>query len=246
MNTSNPQAAYLGNPSLFGNPPVDFAETNLGYVGTQNKFLLKIPQGQITIDAKRGQIFLISLSMYGKYVPEDITGFGSGVNRFITDHLPFEILRYYANADVDNHFNGIGVHGVYDSKYDRVIISKLDYIPQLAYVGVIKYDSDLKKFYINKTYGSTVLRQYVNLTDPKYFCNKSWTLSFNVNTKSWVSFHSYIPNFYIAENNIFYSGLNEGCDLHAIAVQELPNPTTTTTTTVILNCNLSGNAVYVS
>ena len=245
MNTSNPQAAYLGNPSLFGNPPVDFAETNLGYVGTQNKFLLKIPQGQITIDAKRGQIFLISLSMYGKYVPEDITGFGSGVNRFITDHLPFEILRYYANADVDNHFNSIGVHGVYDSKYDRVIISKLDYIPQLAYVGVIKYDSALKKFYINKTYGSTVLRQYVNLTDPKYFCNKSWTLSFNVNTKSWVSFHSYIPNFYIAENNIFYSGLNEGCDLHAIAVQELPNPTTTTTTTVILNCNLSGEATYI-
>ena len=90
-----------------------------------------------------------------------------------------------------------------------------------------------------------MLRQYVNLTDPKYFCNKSWTLSFNVNTKSWVSFHSYIPNFYIAENNIFYSGLNEGCDLHAIAVQELPNPTTTTTTTVILNCNLSGEATYI-
>lgn len=246
MNTSNPQAAYLGNPSLFGNPPVDFAETNLGYVGTQNKMLLKIPQGQITVDAKRGQIFLISLNMYGRYVPDDITAFGSGVNRFITDHLPFEILKYYPTVDTDNNFVGIGIHGVYDSKYDRVIISKLDYIPQLPYVGVIQYDETLKKFYINKTYGSTVLRKYIELTDVEYFCNKSWTLSFDMNTKSWVSFHSYIPNFYIAENNFFYSGLNQGCDLAAIAVQEIPTPTTTTTTTTApLNCGLAGTAVYI-
>jgi hypothetical protein len=63
-----------------------------------------------------------------------------------------------------------------------------------------------------------------------------------MNTKSWVSFHSYIPNFYIAENNFFYSGLNEGCDLLAIAVTESPDceidgyanliyPATTTSTT---------------
>jgi hypothetical protein len=44
INTSNPQAAYVGNPSMFSAPPIDFAETDLGYVGTQNKFLLKIPQ----------------------------------------------------------------------------------------------------------------------------------------------------------------------------------------------------------
>ena len=243
MNTSNPQAAYLGNPSLFRSaPPVDFAETDLGYVGSQNKMLLKIPQGQITVDAKRGQIFLISGNQ-----AMDLSAFGSGVNRFMTDHLSFEILDYYSNADTDNHFNGIGIHGVYDSKYDRVIISKLDYIPQPEYRGVIQYDADINKYYINKTYGETVLRQYVDLTDIQYFCNKSWTLSFNVNTKSWVSFHSYIPNFYIAENNFFYSGLNEGCDLEAIAVQEIPTPTTTSTTTATpLDCNLNGTAVYVS
>ena len=247
VKTSNPQAAYLGNDTLFRSaPPIDFAETNLGYMGTQHKFLLKIPQGQVSIDAKRGQIFLISLNMYGRYVPEDMTAFGSGVNRFITDHLPFEILKYYPNADIDNNFNGIGIHGVYDSKYDRVIISKLDYIPQLEYRGVILYDASLDKYYINKHYGTTVLRQYVDLTDTKYFCNKSWTLSFDMNTKSWVSFHSYIPNFYIAENNFFYSGLNGGCDLEAIAIHEITTTTTTSTsTTAAPCCNLSGTAVFI-
>lgn len=111
------------------------------------------------------------------------------------------------------------------------------------------------------------VRTVVDITDPEYFCNKSWTLSFNMNTKSWISFHSYIPNWYIAENNFFYSGLNEGCDLEVIAFEELgclgckpvpittttstticltckPTPTpTTSTTTTILYCDLGGNAL---
>ena len=240
MDTSNPQAAYLGNPSLFSSvnpPPVDYAETDLGYVGSQNKFLLKIPQGQITVDAKRGQIFLITGTQ-----ATDISGYGSGLNRFFTDHLSFEILRYYPTVDIDNHFKNIGLHGVYDSKYDRVIITKLDYIPQPD--KNIFYDDIAKEFYINQPVaGNTSVKRYVEITDVNYFCNKSWTVSFNFNTKSWVSFHTYIPNFYIGENNFFYSGLNEGCDISAVAVTEIPSSTTTTTTTVIYYCNLSGTAV---
>lgn len=213
IDTSNPQAAYIGNNSLFsGAPPIDFAETDLGYVGSQNKFLLKIPQGQISVDAKRGQVFLLSQNQ-----ATDLSAFGSGLNRFFTDHLAFEILRYFPTVNTDNHFNGIGLHGVYDSKYDRVIISKLDYIPLSK---DIKYDDATQEFYLETNKTGTPLRTKIELTDVEYFCNKSWTLSFNMNTKSWVSFHSYIPNWYIAENNFFYSGLNGGCDLEAIALQE--------------------------
>ena len=155
MNSTNPKAAYLGGTKLFGEtPPIDFAETDLGYIGSQNKFLLKIPQGQITIDAKRGQVFLIQ----GTQVDE-IGGFGSGVNRFMTDHLAFEILRYFPThqeiidgktvtipgVDTDNNFNGLGLHGVYDSKFERVIITKLDYIPVDKDV---KYDPITKEFYV--------------------------------------------------------------------------------------------------
>ena len=245
MNTSNPKAAYIGNDSLFrSSPPIDFAETDLGYVGAQNKMLLKIPQGQITVDAKRGQVFLIAGNQ-----AQDLSGFGSGLNRFFTDHLAFEILRYFPNVPTDNHFNGVGLHGVYDSKYDRVIISKLDYIPQNSDV---KYDSTTNDFYIERiipqndeNISPVVIREIVYLTDIEYFCNKSWTLSFNVNTKSWVSFHSYIPNWYIGENNFFYSGLNDGCDLHAIAVQEVP-ATTTTTTTYVPDCSMDGTAINIT
>jgi hypothetical protein len=275
INTSNPQAAYVGNPSLFrGAPPIDFAETDLGYIGTQNKFFLKIPQGQISVDAKRGQIFLIA----GTEVV-DLSAFGSGLNRFLTDHLSFEILRWFPNAEIDNNFKGIGLHGVYDSKYDRVIITKLDYVPLNK--GIM-YDEEADEYYTETVFGTncgltgeasiydlnisgkiitpTTFRTVVSLKDTSKFCNKSWTLSYNINTKSWVSFHSYIPNWYIGENNFFYSGLNECCDDFDFIVGELietpPDcalagywtdyvlPTTTTTTTT-LNCNLEGYSVIV-
>jgi len=143
IDTSNPQAAYVGNPNMFkGAPPIDFAETDLGYVGSQNKMLLRIPQGQITIDAKRGQIFLISDTQ-----AIDLGAFGSGMNRFFTDHIAFEILRWFPDVDTDNAFTGVGIHGVYDSKYDRVIITKLDYIPLS---DDIKYDPETNSFYLEQ------------------------------------------------------------------------------------------------
>ena len=257
INTSNPQAAYIGNPSLFtSSPPIDFAETDLGYVGSQNKMLLKIPQGQVTIDAKRGQVFLVS----GNQV-QDLSAFGSGMNRFFTDHLAFEILRYFPKVNIDNHFNGVGLHGVFDSKFDRVIITKLDYIPRL---NNIVYDDVNKKFYLEEPVEccdeDKIIRKEVFLTDSEYFCNKSWTLSFNFNTNSWISFHSYIPNWYIAENNFFYSGLNDCCgDFDAVVANPIPNTTTTTTssssstttttsstTTIYVDCQLTGVACEIT
>ena len=284
IDTSNPQAAYVGNDTLFRSaPPIDFAETDLGYVGSQNKMLLKIPQGQVTVDAKRGQVFLITGNQ-----ATDLSGFGSGLNRFFTDHLAFEILRYFPNVPTDNHFNGVGLHGVFDSKFDRIIITKLDYIPTSKDV---KYDAATNEFYIETIIPQTscrlvgtavsalpncniegiaqqgsgttttststttttttkrpplITRTVVELTNSEYFCNKSWSLSFNFNTNSWISFHSYIPNWYIAENNFFYSGLNEGCDLDIFAAQIVPEDCSIAGTAVLIkNCSLIGSAVRV-
>jgi hypothetical protein len=247
IDTNNNKAAYIGNASLFeSSPPVDFAETDLGYVGSQNKMLLKIPQGQVTVDAKRGQVFLIAGSQV-----KDISGFGSGMNKFFVNNLSFEILNYFPNVDTDNHFTGIGLHGVYDSKYDRVILTKLDYTPINPNV---KYDELTKSYYIIRTpIPEQEIREEVYLTDGDYFCNKSWTVSYNANTGTWTSFHSYLPNYYVAENNFFYSGLNDCCStIQAIVAEVLPQPpittttstssTTTTTTTAFVGCVFTGEA----
>jgi len=264
---------YLGQP-LFTRqpPPFDYAETDLGYIGSQHKFILKIPQGQITIDAKRGQVFLIR-----GHELKDLSLPGSGMNRFFTDHLSFEIAKYFPDVNIDNHFNGLGLHGVYDSKFDRVIITKLDYLPLDER---IKFDPDSKEFYIEEvipqntvsvtplptivpettttsTTKSITIRTRVMLSDPDYFCNKSWTLSYNFITESWISFHSYLPNWYLGENNFFYSGTKACCangfDFTFLVGELVPDPSTTTstsssttstssttTTTTTLSCTLDG------
>ncbi|MBC7088675.1 MAG: hypothetical protein H5T96_09470, partial [Tissierellales bacterium] len=203
IDTSNPQAAYIGNSKLFsGAPPIDFAETDLGYVGSQHKFLLKIPKGQITIDAKRGQVFLIQ----GTQV-RDLSAPGSGVNRFLTDNLNFNILKWFPDFPIDNHYKGIGLHGVYDAKYDRIIITKLDY--SLLSDNITYSDG---KFYLTEAIGEEEITREIYLSDTEYFCNRSWTISYSFITNSWIAFHSYLPNWYIGETGFFYSGLNECCD----------------------------------
>jgi hypothetical protein len=110
-----------------------------------------------------------------------------------------------------------------------------------------------------------VIRTQVYLTDTDFFCNKSWTISFNFNTKSWVSFHSYLPNWYIGDNNFFYSGVNgcctdiDGSNFTAIVGDLSKVPSTTTTTTALLTtttttvsplkpiyCDLEASAIITS
>ena len=252
VDTSNPQAAYFGNPNFFRTdiPPIDFAETDLGYIGSQNKFLLKIPQGQITVDAKRGQVFLIEGTQ-----AQDLSTFGSGMNRFFTDHLAFEILRYFPETPVDNNFTSVGLHGVYDSKFDRVIITKLDYIP---IDKDVKYDAVKNEYYIETvTYidaGTTTTSTSTTTTTSTTICT-SWRYLIDLiycetctlsgpatitNSQPLTLYKFYYLNGFkigikeflgctntVAENNILNSSYEDFCeDVYC-------PPTTTTTTT---NC----------
>jgi hypothetical protein len=47
-------------------------------------------------------------------------------------------------------------------------------------------------------------------------------MSFDFSTKSWISFHTYLPNFYIGENNFYYSGIN-GCCTNFTAILDTPD-----------------------
>lgn len=188
---------YLGQ-SLFSSqvPPIDFAETDLGYTGTQNKFLLKTEYGAISVDAQRGQIFLLGgKTILGGRNLTDISSDKFKLNKFLTSNLDFVIKQYFPDVNTDNHFNGIGMHGVYDNKYDRALITKLDYQPLID--GITHLDG---KFYYNEN--------QISLNDTNYFCNKSFTLSFDFGNQAWISFHSYLPNFYVGGSNYFYTGLN--------------------------------------
>lgn len=183
---------YLGQQIFNRNvPPVDFFQTELGYSGSQHKFLLATEFGHVWIDALRGDVFM--LTGHGVTNISD-----EGCRLFLTNNLPFQIQGAFPNYPIDNNFKGVGLHGVFDNKYNRLIITKLDFKP---IASGITYNSTTDSFSLDG--------QTIQLGDPTYFCDVSFTISYSLMSKSWVSFHSYLPNFYIGGISKFYTGRND-------------------------------------
>jgi len=184
--------AYLGQQIFSDNvPPVDLSSTDSGYTGSQNKFFLRTEFGHIWADARRGDIFLLQGTGIKNIANE-------GLKMFLTDNLPFRMKEAFPEYDIDNNFNGVGLHGVYDNRYHRIIITKLDYMPLSESI-----------FYNPLTGTFSIGKQQIELGDPEYFCDVSFTISYSLLSQSWTSFHSYLPNFYVEWTGKFYSGRND-------------------------------------
>lgn len=193
------QTSQVGNAGIFSNPPQDFGTTTLGYIGTQHKAILHTEYGHIWADAKRGQIFNVG------------TGAGSldeisknGMKNWFKENLPFRLLRSFSNMpeeDADNNLLGVGITMAFDKRFNRFNITKLDW---KVTDPLVQYDP------INKNFFKIILGVPVIITlgDKKYFKDCSWTASYNFYTKSWISFHSYKPNYYIDFIDFFSSGIN--------------------------------------
>ena len=289
---TNSLTASLGTGALFsGSQPLDLSNTDTGYAGTQHKLLLSTEHGHIFADSKRGQIILLRGSQM-----EDLASAKYLNSKFFTKNLPFSILNAFPDIDIDNNYNGIGLHGVYDPFYQRLIITKLDYepiVPNILFDGSNFY-MDISTTsvpvpvmedaqtccppgysldpnsnnpnglgcypngggdpipcidcgylinvpdtptccpqgfeYINiegdifcwdpllytsvlpytcpGAQNTSTYKKILNLNDPDYFCSKSFTVSFSFLTDSWISFHSYQPNFYLQYPNYFQAGMN--------------------------------------
>ena len=186
--------AALGTGTLFsGTQPIDFNISDSGYAGTQHKFLLQTEHGHIFVDAMRGQVILVR----GTSV-EELSSSKYLNSKWFQNNLPFNIIKSFSTYPIDNNFNGCGLHGVYDDYYKRLIITKIDYLPNEG----VQYDGT--EFYVINQKNKTIIQ----LGDPEYFCNKSWTMSFSFLSNSWISWHSYLPNFYVQDNVSFQSGMN--------------------------------------
>lgn len=194
---------YLGS-SLFSRnvPPIDYAETDVGYIGSQHKMLLKTEYGHVVVDSKRGDVFLIQ----GQKV-QSLSN--TGVSKFLTEFLDFQIKKAFPDVNIDNNFKGVGLHGVYDTKYDRVIFTKLDYKP----VSGVQYKNG--QFVYNG--------KQVELTDTTYFSSYSFTISYSFKTNSWISLHTYLPNYYVPEANFFYTGNEESIWTHNTIISRFNN-----------------------
>ena len=128
-NELSPSLVEIGTGGIFTKRPIDFKATDLGFAGTQHTDMSSTPYGHFTVDAKRGKIF--QLDQNGRDlqpISDVIGGRDSGLKNWFREQLPFKILRTFPDIDIDNKFKGIGISMGWDARFDRVFITKKDYV----------------------------------------------------------------------------------------------------------------------
>ena len=225
----------VGTGGVFQNRPTELSRTELGYGGTQHRAFVSCQAGYFWADAKRGRVYTIA----GQNI-SDISS--SGMTNWFRENLPFRIKQQFENAGVDvpndlidNAFEGLGISMVWDDRYSRVFITKLD---AKVKSGILIHTGTKDDMPCSSTGTIVIDKRYADDKDkldfwfqpppdpatgvcpvprivhpqenPEVFDLASWTISYSPLTKAWVSFHSFLPNYYVAHNNYFSSGLNFG------------------------------------
>ncbi len=183
---------YIGSGSFFEIPPRIVSESETGSAGTLDKWAIrKTEQGIFFLDSRSGTPYLFSNQLQ----PLD-EGMRSWFEEQTSDNL-----GQLVNIRSPYYW---GATSVYDLRHERWILTYKDYALQDGFTfggltdgkisfapGIIAYDTQNDSFYTHLLQSGL---QEILVTNNDYFCDKSWTMSFN---QGWTSWHSYTPEFYI-------------------------------------------------
>lgn len=139
---ATPISVELGSPGILTQRPFESP-----YGGTQNTDIALSKFGVFSTDAKRGQIYQ-RLGQEVNPISDIINGRPSGMKSWFREHLPFKILKYFPQLDIDNKFKSIGISLGLDNEKDRLFVTKRDYIP---INDCIEFDEELGLVYNETT-----------------------------------------------------------------------------------------------
>ena len=114
----------VGNAGIFANRPQEYFKSDLGYGGTQHTAFVTCQYGHFWTDAKRGRVYSVQPGGAGM---QEISQ--SGMVNWFRENLPFRIKKQFPNISdnmLDNAYEGLGISMVWDDRYSRLFLTKLD------------------------------------------------------------------------------------------------------------------------
>lgn len=181
----------VGDGKLFDNnkqlQSIVNTDVSFEYGSNQSRFAaIGTLYGIFWVSQNQGKIFNYSNQL------DDITN--SGLKWWFAKYLPSQLLKTYTDYPMyDNPLVGVGVTVIYDNTNEILYVSKKDYLPlQSDYT----YDEDGQFYHLGFP---------ISLTDENYFEDASFTVSYDVKNKVWVSYHDWIPTFLLPGKNHFLS-----------------------------------------
>ena len=188
------------------------------HASCQNKLsVINTPYGAFWVSQKTGKLFNL---LHGQLV--DI-GQEAGLKYHLLSYLPSQLLQQFPNYPLqDNPVAGVGVQLIYDSIYEMLYICKKDY---KANEGVVYYNGNwyagpcppgttvsgtdpITGAYLCAECLGGVKRcpgVIIQLGDPRYFEDASWTLSYDCRKKEFVSWHDWHSSLHVPSKNHFFT-----------------------------------------
>lgn len=201
----------MGTGGLFQGRPMEYNKTDLGYTGSQSTEMVSTEYGHLWVDAKRGYVFMVQPNGSG------LRPVHPGISNWLKEYMPFHILKYniintntgepMTYEDVDNKFIGLGLSLGWDNRFKRVFVTKKDYIPTRTPSSYSYKDA---KFFYNGI--------EVSLHDKQYFEDVSFTIAYSMDNQGWLSYYSFMPDYYIERHNYFQSGKNFSDDMNELGI----------------------------
>lgn len=203
LQSNSPFEVAVSGSGMFTTDPSDATRSVIGFAGSQNIAFEKTPYGSFWVDAKRGDVFRFN---------DGIQNISQGPNyNWFKENLPFKILKDVPDTEIDNSFKDIGISLCWDERFKRLFLTKLDYELRPEFKGLVNWS--------NGTFFYTDLDvvKVIELSDTEYFTNKSFTISWSPIIENWVSFYSFLPNYYIPQVNHFMSGIHNSIWNHNLS-----------------------------
>lgn len=197
----------LGDGGLFSQPLqyLTNADAEFQHGSCQNRLsITNTPAGVYFMSRAQGKIFAVT----GKGL-EEISG--AGMRWWFNRYLPYQLTIDFPDYIlIDNPVAGIGCQSVFDNSNMILYFSKRDFRKRRDITDNIVYapGKGYNTFLVNDTIE-------VQLGDPAYFEDCSWTISYDPKNQMWISFHDWHPELAISSKNYFLTtktnAAGEGC-----------------------------------
>jgi hypothetical protein len=238
-------SATLGNGDIFQVDPKDLIQTKEGYGGTLSQWASIItPYGYFFPDINSGVMMNLSQGL-DDISDMMMNYFQDNLPLQLLEDMKSRGLEF-TNIDNPASPFGIGISSFYDNKYKRLIFCKRDYVinPLKSILeadfsasfgtyspGQLLYGNDkfykvefirindvdtLRQIIVDTFSHNAMVFTQVQLTDTTYFTDKSFTISYYPETKSWGSFYSFTPKFMYNDQRNTYSSISNGIYQHNI------------------------------
>ncbi len=203
----------IGDGGLFNQPLQNIVNSDLSneYGSSESmRGVINTPVGVFYISQAQGKIF----NYTGKL--DNIAN--KGMKQWFNKYLPSVLIRQFPALEQsplsDNPVIGIGCQAIYDPNYDIVYFTKKDFKLKNQYASCVDgrtsrenvpqecvvFEND--QFIFKPLNGAEIP---IDIGDPVFFEDASWTVSYDPKTGSWISFHDWHPELVMPSINHFFT-----------------------------------------